>query len=207
MIDLVDLKEIRYGCSDVADLQALLKQLIGQPFQFFRVAYGDELRLHLGTFRDYANSKLRNRPRGSYVIGARASSWMVASATKSVLLASDNVQVRAPEGSIKTAKQVDIKKIEGDGYITPGAVVVGVMSHQSPHGFTLQLAFADGSTAFAAPNPETYEYVPDGDRATDEVAEMEISDWEILTPHSRVLRVGPGARWCYVDSSTNRNRE
>ena len=61
MIDLVDLKEIRYECSDLTDLQALLKQLIGQPFQFFRVAYGDELRLHLGNLRGYSNAKMRGR--------------------------------------------------------------------------------------------------------------------------------------------------
>ncbi len=145
--------------------------------------------------------------RGAYVISARASSWVVVSATKSILLASDGVQVRTPEGIAKPARQVDIKEIEAGGHIMPGAVVVGVMSHQLPHGFTLQLAFADGSSAFIGPSPEIYENVADGADVADEVADMEISDWEILTPHSRVLRVGPGTRWCYLDSSKRQNSE
>ncbi len=202
MIEVVDLKEIRYESHDLSDLQTLLKQLIGQSFRFFRVAYGGELRLHLGSLRNYSNPKMRARARGSYILGARASSWVVFSAPKSTLLASDNIEVHAPKG---ITKRTDIKKIEGGDYITPGSAVVSVMSDRLPHGFTFQLAFADGSTAFIGPNPETCEYVTDGEDRTEEVSDMEISDWEILTPHSRVLRVGPGERWCYLDSNKRRD--
>ena len=201
MIDVIDLKDIRDESRDLPDLQTLLKQLVGQPFRFFRVAYGDELRLHLGGLQGYSNPKMRGQARGSYVLGARASSWVVVSAPKSTLLASDRAEVRAPKGM---TRRVDVKEIEDGGYVTPGAVVVGVTSDRSPPGFAVQLAFADGSTAFIGPNPETYEDAPDGEDGTEEAADMEISDWEILTPHSRILRVGPGERWCYLDSNKRR---
>jgi hypothetical protein len=201
MIEVIDLKEIRHESHDLPDLQTLLKQLIGQPFRFFRVAYGDELRVHLGSLHAYSKPKMNGRTRGSYVLGARASSWIVFSAPKATLLASDRVEVRAPMGM---ARRVDIKKIEDDCYLTPGTTVVGVLSERLPHGFTLQLAFADGSTVFIGPNPDPYECEPDSVEGTQEAAGMEISDWEILTPHSRVLRVGPGDRWCYLDSKQRR---
>ena len=202
MIAVIDLKTIRYESSDLADLQTFCKQLIGQPFLFFRVAYGDELRLHLGSLRDDSNPKLRGRAKGSYVIGARASSWVVFSAPKLTLLASDNVEVRAPRG---LTKQVDVKQIEGGDYVTPGSVVVDVTTDRSPHGFALQLVFADGSTVFIGPNPKAGEFAPDGADIAEEVADMDISDWEILTPHSRVLKAGPGERWCYQDSNKRKS--
>jgi hypothetical protein len=198
MIELIDLTELRYESRDLSDLQSLVKQLIGQPFRFFRIAYGDELRLHIGHPQSYSNPRMRERTRGSYILGARASSWVVYSAPKRILLASASVRVYAPEGM---TKRVDIKQVEHGDYFTSGALIVSATSDRCPTGFTLYLTFADGTTVFIGPNSETYEYSPDDEGGEEDMADMEISDWEILTPHSRVLRVGPGERWCYIDSN------
>ncbi len=205
MIDLVNLKEIRFESSDLEDLQALAKQLIGQPFQFFRVAYGEELRLHLGNLVNYSRSRTKGRTRGSFIIGSRASSWIVSSATTHTLLASDSIKV-VPQDTVRVTRKVDIRQIETGRYIAPGIVVVRATAERLQDGFSLHLVFADGSTAMILPNPETYEYLSQGEQAAKGEVDMEISDWEILTPHSRVLRVGPGERWCYVDSIAKKEK-
>jgi hypothetical protein len=199
MIEVVDLKEIRYESHDLADLQSLLKQLIGQAFRFFRVSYGDELRLHLGDLLTHPNPKLAKRPRGSYVVGARASSWILDSSPLSALLLSDSLTAPGREGSIN---RVDIKQVEAGGYIVPGSIVRNATADQSANGFSLQITFTDGSRAMILPDPAMYEHVPEGETPSQGEAgtDMEISDWEILTPRSRILRVGPGNRWCYLDS-------
>src|SRR5947209_8597830 len=106
MIELIDLKETRCDRSDLSDLQNLLKQLVGQPFLFVRVSYGDELRLHLGDMQGYSNAKMQGRTRGSYIVGARGSSWIVYSAPRHVLATSgdgglaDRSETPATAGSV-----------------------------------------------------------------------------------------------------------
>lgn len=199
MIGVVDLKEIRFESHDLDDLRGLLKQLVGQAFRFFRVAYGEELRLHLGDLLTHSNPRLARHPRGSYVIGARASSWIVNSAPRSAILFSDTL---TPVGPEEPPTRVDIRVAETHGYVTPGSIVVSATAVPWTHGFSLQLAFSDNSKAMIFPDPEDYVYTPPGEGVPEggEGPEMEIADWEILTPRSRVLRVGPGSRWCYLDS-------
>ena len=46
---LIDLRQARKRSpDDVAGLYSYLAQLVGEPFQFARVSYGDELTLHFG---------------------------------------------------------------------------------------------------------------------------------------------------------------
>jgi hypothetical protein len=205
MIAVIDLKETQIDRSDVADLQTLLKQLIGQPFHFFRVSYGDEMRLHLGTLQSYSNPRLRGRMKGSYILSARASSWIVFSAPRRVLATSDDVENSQPD--THGAKLLDIKSLETGNFITPGSLVESARVNRSAHGFTLLLVFSDDSTIFIRPTPESYESVAEGETRSDEhaeteAAETEIADWELLTPHQRILTVGPGLRWSYVDSTS-----
>lgn len=189
MIDVVDLKECRSDCRNLDELQAILKQLVGQRFRFFRVAYGDELRLHLGDVRHSA----RGIESGSYVVAARASSWVVNSAPTATLLASGDA------AGCESPRRADIKVIEAGGYIDPEAILLSAKPVAGRSEFMLLLHFSDGSNAFLGPDvPESVsddEAEPDG---------TEISDWEILTPHSRILIVGPGCRWSYDDSTRNR---
>jgi hypothetical protein len=204
VIELIDLKEIRRDCSHLSDLQALLKQLVGQPFQFFRVSYGDELRLHLGDLRSHSNPKLRSRTKGSYIIGARASAWIVFSAPRQVLATSGDARDHGSDAPA-TAGLVDIKTIETGGLITPGAIITYAGADQSAPGFSLRLRFSDGSSAFIRPAPEPDEVEPIGEKTSADDGTIEIPDWEVLTPHERILRVGPGPRWDYLDSTRKRS--
>jgi hypothetical protein len=202
MIALVDLKEERFECTDLPDLAALVKQLLGRPFQFFRISYGDELRLHLGDLRAYSNPKLQGMVRGTYIVSARTSSWVVSSVPRSVLLLSDDLLRNDPDLKAR-GKRVDIKSIEETGFILPGSVVEHADAARSPFGFMLRLGFSDSSTVQIAPVPASGE-LPEENAVEDlqeKGGDVEISDWELLTPHQRILRVGPGPRWCYVNSA------
>jgi hypothetical protein len=158
--EFIYLKETRFDCSDLSDLQTLLRQLVGQPFRCFRVSYADELRLHLGDLQDYSNPKMRNRTRGSSIVGARASSWVVISARQHQLATSDEIRIDQPDA--RAAKRVDIKTIETGDFITPGCIVTSARTDRSAHGFSLQLRFSDGSTIVILPTPELDLSVPEG---------------------------------------------
>ena len=210
MIALIDLKEIQFDRTDLAHLQSLLTQLVGQPFQFFRVFYGDELRLHLGALQSDSNPKMRSRMKGSYILGARASAWIVFSAPRRVLATSGDVDIRQPD--IHDPKWMDIKSIETGGFITPDSIVEFARVDRSGHAFSLRLGFSDDSTIFIRPTPVSYESVAEGETRSDDLAEMEaaeteIADWELLTPHQRILKVGPGLRWSYVDSTRKHSEQ
>ena len=196
MIDLIDYKEIRFECQDLTDLRMLLKQLLGQPFRFFKVSYGEEVRLHLGDFRAYSSPRMRGRKRGSYIVGARASSWLIFSVPRHTLATSTDVQV-FDSGSDKEAahRQVPIKTIETGNFITAGSVVIMASADRMNDGFVLRLEFSDGSKVLVTPSSEGV------DDEAEEGGQMEIADWEILTPHDRTLLVGPAGRWGYLDST------
>lgn len=204
MIDLIDLSETRHDSPDLSDLQSLLKQLLGQPFRFFRVSYGDELRLHLGELQGDSKSGMRGRTKGSYVLAARASSWVVYSAPRLILAASDHVRV-PPDNPQAMTRRVEIGEIEKGEWITPGSVVIFAGAERVPHGFSFQLRFSDNSTVYVSPTSEFSEDPLDGETSSEDPGGVEISDWEVMTPHQRILRVGPGPRWNYLDSTKRRS--
>ncbi len=192
MIRLTDYAEVRFESSDADDLLSVLTQLQGQRFLSFLVSYGDELRLNLGEPIPFTSPRLRGRSRGAYVLGARASSWVVVGGATRLGAASDDVQV---EGA--TTSRVEIATIETSRIITPEAYVVDVAVTPRNDGFAVMLKFSDQSVVLIDPRFDPDE-PPD---ASDEPTGVEIADWELLTPHSRILRVGPGRRWSYVDST------
>mgnify|MGYP001090158342 CR=1 FL=1 len=104
------------------------------------------------------------------------------------MAASDDVTIHDVMASLGHS---EVKAIEKDELIAPGAMVIAARVVSAPAGFALQLDFSDRSLATIVP------------RIDDDLAEdgAEVSDWEILTPHSRILKVGPGHRWRYVDST------
>lgn len=193
MIRPADYAEVRFGSGDPDDLLSILTQLKGQRFLSFQVSYGDELRLNLGEPVPFASPRLRGRFRGSHVLGARASSWAVVGGETRLGAASDDVRI--VEGA--STSRAEIATIETSRIITPGAYVVEVAAAPQGDGFSLVLGFSDRSKTLIIPRPDS-EGPPD---ASDESPGAEIADWELLTPHSRILRVGPGRRWCYVDST------
>jgi hypothetical protein len=56
---------------DLAGLMGYLTQLVGEPFRFSRVSYGDELTLHLGDLRPARSPKLKGKSYGAFILGVR----------------------------------------------------------------------------------------------------------------------------------------
>ena len=54
---------------DVSGLYGYLAELIGEPFRFARVSYGDELTLHFGDVKPVCSPKLKGKLYGSYILG------------------------------------------------------------------------------------------------------------------------------------------
>lgn len=192
MVVAVDLRHPYQPSSDeLAGLWACLQQLVGQPFLFFRLSYGDELTAHLGTPEESASPKLRNRVCGSYVLTFRGSIWTLSSGPEQTTWLADPFPV--PEGS--HTRQVDIGEIEKTPIISRNAPVITVSPFiaSDTGGIGLLLGFADQSTLVIRPSLET-------DGSPDDLPQ--IADWELFTPHGKYLRVGPGLNWAYLSSGS-----
>jgi hypothetical protein len=187
MLGMIDLKEIQPSSSDLFELQMLLQQLVGQPFLFFKVSYGDELTLHFGPAQVSSNPKMKRFRRGAYMIGTRASAWLFRPSSQPVLL------VGLEEGVTNAStriKGLDIRQIETGDFVRPGSIVSFVKALPTATGFGLLLILSDDSGLHLVPTS-----------GPGEASEGEdIADWEVFTPHERYLRVGPGLHWAYLDS-------
>lgn len=192
MVVAVDLRRPYQPSSDeLAGLWACLQQLVGQPFLFFRLSYGDELTMHLGTPKEAASSKLRNRVRGSYVLTFRGSLWSLSSGPEQTIWLADPLPV--PAGS--HARQVDIGELEKNPIISRNAPVITASPFiaSDSGGIGLLLSFADQSTLAIRPSLE----------AADSSEDLpQIADWELFTPHGKYLRVGPGLNWACLSSGS-----
>src|SRR5262249_46440894 len=195
MTQLIDRREIRGpSTGDLADLQAYLLQLEGQPFLFARVTYGDELALHFGTPQEFHSPKIRRRVRGSYVLTARGSAWRLHSMPAGCIIYAGLL----PHPPTPTArKQLQAQELEQMTLIKPGARVVSadILGFRLPWGIELGLSFSDGSTFFVTPMPAALQPHTDEDLPL-------IADWELFTPHGRVLLAGPGFQWQYADAGS-----
>jgi len=197
MMFRVDLRGVEKNATDLPSLQAYLQQLVGQPFLHFRFSYGDELSLHFGSERPYASAKMKHLTKGSYILGTRASKWLLRSETRSVVVLGGKeveTQFTSP------LKPLSREELESSGIIQRGSQIVGAnaMSFNFPEvsgfpdaptcGFGLSLHFSDGSSILVAPEASADDH------------EVQIADWELFTPYERFLRVGPGLHWSYLPS-------
>jgi hypothetical protein len=96
------------------------------------------------------------------------------------------------------ARPLDVRDIEAGPLVEAGSVVSRIDTLPAPGGFGLLLGLSDRSTLVILPPPPSEPHAGDG---TDDEDDVEVADWELFTPHDRYLRVGPGARWSYLDSS------
>jgi hypothetical protein len=130
--------------------------------------------------------------------------WIVFSAPRQVLASSGDAGDHRPDVPA-SARLVDIKTIETAGFITPGAIITHARADRSTPGFSLRLRFSDGSSAYIRPAPGPDEVERVGEQTSADDGTIELPDWEVLTPHERILRVGPGPRWGYLDSTRKRS--
>ena len=182
MIRSIDLTRLRSNSSDIADLRAVLQQLVGQPFLALRISYGDELQVHLGeprTPRRHRSGKVV----GSYIIGTRASAWTFRSGTRAWRMATRT----DARGAI-----ADIRTIERADRVSPGATVTHLMVPDATDRITLALTWSDQSTV------DVLSSVPES--MTKDEDDPPLADWEIFTPNQRLVTVGPGRVWALLDS-------
>jgi hypothetical protein len=194
MIEMLDFKAIQALSDDPRELHSLLRQLMGQPFLFFRVSYGDELTLHLGEAKGYSHPRMKGRHKGSYILGARASHWYLRPDSEPVMLV--GADDREPELSSR-GRRLDIREIESRPIVEPSSVVASVEVLPSARGFGLMLPLSDRSTLIVLPAPPSPSVEGEGEA----VEGKDLADWELFTPHDRYLRVGPGHRWSYLESN------
>ena len=198
MTGVVDLRQSSQPHSSGLDgLNLYLSQLIGEPFLFLKVSYGNELTLHFGTPREAKSLKLKNRARGSYILSARGSAWRLKSETTSRLVVGGLPDPRTASGLEKPISNVDLE--EGK-FITPGARVVAASASVAPSGgFALLLAFSDETSFSLIPTDPELAFQGLTDDMPDKVEY--VADWELLTPHGYYLRVGPWLKWDYTPST------
>jgi hypothetical protein len=191
MVGSVDLQSTHESTvNDLTGLWAYLQQIVGQPFLFFRVSYGEELTLHLGSPLEASSAKLRRRTFGSYVLTFRGSIWSLHHGAQPVLtLAHPQLQPGTVHG-----RQIDLVELERDSPIKPGTLVESAQpSLSDAGGFALRVVFSDRTLLRLQPSP-SLQPVTDG--------LPEIADWELFTPYARYLRVGPGPTWAYLPSES-----
>lgn len=167
--------------SDAGGLRALLTPLVGEPFRFARVSYGDELTLHFGDVSAAPSGKLKGRPYGAYVLGLRASEWVLKSGSEPLVLTTG-----AGGGN-----PIRNEELEANPLIQPDGRVLSVTAFVvKPNDvFGLELRTSDGSTLLVVPPAIGM------DSPADEGL-PEVADWELSSPHG-FLSAGPGLNWSF----------
>lgn len=188
---LVDLRQRRQaGDSDVSGLQAYLAQLVGEPFQFARVSYGDELTLHFGDLRPGRSARSAKKY-GAYVVGLRGSPWLLKSGSHPSVVTAGVPDVAVPASLGEQLRKDDLER---GGFITPGSRVLAAVPIALPvvDSFALEVRLSDGSVLFALPGG------PDGadPKSSSDPEPPEVADWELLAPRG-LLSAWPGLRWTF----------
>jgi hypothetical protein len=191
---LIDLRQARNASADnLGELQAYLTQLIGEPFRFARVSYGDELTLHFGDLRPAHSPKLKGRNYGAYILGVRGSPWVLKSGAEPLVLTSGINLGELPSGFGKLIRK---EEFETDPFICPESRVLSVAPFvvKPANAFGLQLRTSDGSALLILPT------VPEEEPDDETIPEIAVADWELVSPGG-ILNAGPGLNWSFKPSS------
>src|SRR5438128_334047 len=143
---LIDLRQAREPSSaDLPGLLAHLAQLVGEPFRFVRVSYGDELTLHFGDLEPARSPKLKGKLYGAYILELCASPWMLKSGTEPVVV-NGGVLHDPSEAALGTPLRKE--ELESQKLIEPDSRVLMATAFivKPVNGFGLQLRLSDGST-------------------------------------------------------------
>jgi len=170
---------------DLPGLTSYLAQLVGEPFRFARVSYGDELTVHFGDLRPARSPKLKDKSYGAYILGLRGSPWILKSGSKSVVLTA---------GEMFSPPRLRNEELESGTFIEPDSRVLKATPFvvKTVEAFGLELRLSDGSTLLVLPT------VQEQDEAEDEGL-PKLSDWELLSPRG-LVRAGPGVDWSFEPS-------
>lgn len=187
--NLIDLRQAQEPSQDnLSGLYAYLSQLVGEPFRFARVSYGDELTLHFGDLRQAKSPKLRHNLYGSYILGLRGSSWVLKSGSEPVLITTGEVFNSPPPAFGKPLRN---EELESGKFVESGSRVLEAIPFvvKPVEGFGLQLRMSDGSTLLVLPT------LPELDEPEDEDL-PQLADWELSSPRG-LLNAGPTLEWSF----------
>lgn len=189
---LIDLRLARDPVSDeLTGLDTHLSPLVGEPFRFVRVSYGDELTLHFGDLKPSRFPKLKNKMYGSYILGLCASPWVLKSGSEFVV-----VDAGVLGDPFTTSLGMPLSKVELESrpLIVPESRVLSAtpLVVKSIPAIGLQVRFSDGSTLLVLPT------IQEPDEPEDEGLPP-LADWELLSPGGD-LKAGPGLEWSFEPS-------
>jgi len=195
---VIDVRELgQPGADNIPNLGAFLLQLVGEPFQFARFSYGDELTLHFGTLREATHPKLcaAGVKYGAYILRTRGSAWLIKPGAKPVIVTEGLQDAINPEAIKSWGKPLTHREVESNDFLIPGTWVVKLYSCPVDRvgGIGFRVDLSDGSSVIVIPTPT------EPAKAESPTA-PELADWELRTPHG-TARVGPGQKWILVSPS------
>jgi hypothetical protein len=191
-----NLIELRPGgivsSGNISHLNGYLTQLIGEPFRFARISYGDELTLHFGDLRPARSAKLPNHLYGAYILGVRGSPWILKPGSEALVVTAGINLDNHPNGFGTPIRKQDL---ESESLIQPESRVLSATSFvvKPVNGFGLQMRLSDGSTVLILPT------VPEAEEP-DEASLPELADWELASPNG-LVSAGPGLIWSFKPPS------
>ena len=192
--NLIDLRQAPAASSDnLPALQAYLAPLVGEPFRFARVSYGDELTLHFGDLRPARSAKLKDKLYGTYILGVRGSSWILKSGSEPLVLTA-GIDLDNLPGTI--GKPLSKEELEANPLMQPESRVLSATPFvvKPVAGFGLQLRVSDGSSLLIFPT------VPETEADEGVAADLVVADWELLSP-AGLLSANPDLKWSFQPSS------
>ena len=140
-----------HATGDLPGLQAvLIQQLVGEPFLFACLSYGDELVLHFGIPREYTLPRFGMQTEGSHILSVRGSAWLLKSGTKPLAAWAGPL----PEGSPEpTGQPLDKESLEAGVLIEKDACIAtaGPFLLAGVDAYGLQVLLSDGVSSTARP--------------------------------------------------------
>lgn len=79
--------------SDLRELEAYIQKMMGQTCSKARLSYGDELQLHFGIMTPSTRKTLSHIKNGQWMLGARASDWIISSSGKAIVSSKDDLSL------------------------------------------------------------------------------------------------------------------
>jgi len=195
---LLDLTQPVEKSQDLFLLHEILGALVGQPCLQVKFSYGGELKLDFGRSIAYSSPKMKDKLKGSWRLGVRASGWRMVFGEVGLMILNG---LPEENGLARYGTEITDEKIEEKAQLLAGKTILRLTpsfaatwagsepSQQVRHeGIELAVLFEDGSTFRIVPG-----------RAADSENEADggesVADWELFTPYQTYIRSGPGLVW------------
>lgn len=195
---LLDLTKPVEKSQDLYLLHEILGALVGQPCFQVKFSYGGELKLDFGRPVAYSSPKMKDKLKGSWRLGARASGWRMVLGEVGLMILSG---LSDDNGLARYGTEISDQQIEEKAQLLAGKTILRMTpifaatwagydpSRQVRHeGIELAVLFEDGSTFRIVPGRAAdNDNEPDGGEP--------VADWELFTPYHTYIRSGPGLVW------------